>query len=219
MNKYILIISFTLLLFSCTENTKVTTIKYTDVGIKDSIVPALKVAIDSLKIDSLKIPDPKNDTIVAGISVGSIKIGESAETLIQKKGMPDSSNAAMNKAYNGWFTKPTMEGADTMVTSFETFSVVSGKNEKEKTSRIKTIRVTSPQYKTDKQVGAGNTFAYVKLQYPTLKKPVAKSTTANGAPIELFDETTEGIAFEIVDGKCVAIIIHEKGKKYLTTTF
>ena len=217
--KLLLLITFVTLLFSCQEKTKVTTTKFTDVGIKDSIIPALTAVSDTFKLDSVKLQAAKNDTIVPGVSIGNIKIGETAETLIQKKGKPDSSDAAMSKAYNGWFTKPSMTGADTIATSFETFSVVSGKTEKETASRVKRIRVTSPQYKTNMQVGAGNTFAYIKLQYPTLKKPVAKNDLPNGQLLELYDETKEGIAFEIVDGKCVAIIIHEKGQKYSSTAF
>jgi hypothetical protein len=218
MKNFLLLISFIIILFSCREKTKVITTKFTDVGIKDTVIHALAV-VDTITADSLKIQAVKNDTIVPGVSVGKIKIGETAEILIQIMGQPDSSNAAMSKAYNGWFTKPTMTGADTTSQSFETFSVVSGKNVKETASRVKRIRITSPQYRTDMKVGVGNTLAYVKLQYPNLKKPVAKSNLANGALVELYDETNEGIAFEIVDDKCVAIIIHEKGQKYLTTTF
>ena len=219
MKKYLYCCVITFLIFSCKENTKITTTKFTDVGIKDTILPALNVAIDTAKIDSVKIATQKNDSILPGISIGGILIGEMAETLLQKKGLPDSSDKAMNKVYNEWLTKPTLKAADTTATSFKTFSVVSGKNEKEAATRVKRIRITSPIYKTAMQVKVGSTLAYLKLQYPSLKKPVAKTEIANGGELKIYDETSEGIAFEIINNKCIAIIIHEKGQKYISTSF
>ncbi len=219
MKKFLLIISSTLLIFSCNEKSKVTTTKFTDVGIKDSIIPALTIATDTIKIDSVKLAIQKNDSILPGIAVGGILIGESSTSLIEKKGMPDSSDAGMNKMYHEWLTKPTMKDADSIATSFKTFSVTGGNSAKDTASHIKRIRVTSPMYKTAMQVKVGNTLAYLKLQYPSLKKPLAKTEIANGETIEVYDNTEEGIAFEIVNNKCVAIIVHGKGQKYLNTTF
>ena len=221
MIKIILSLFIFFLLFSCKENSKTSTTKFTDVSIKDSVIktPAITVAIDTIVSDSIKLALLNKDSIKAGNSIGNVKLNAETAEAIKILGTPDSSDAAMSKAYNGWFNKPTMNGADTIIASFETFSVVSGKNEKETASRIKRIRVTDPQYKTDKQIRNGNTLAYIKLQYPTLKKPIAKITKDSGEELELFDETGEGIAFEIINNKCVAIIIHEKGKKYLNTSF
>ena len=219
MKKCLLLFSLIVLFFSCNEKTKVTTTKFTDVGIKDSITPALTVAIDTIKIDSVKLATQKNDSILPGIAVGGILIGETLETVIQKKGIPDSNDALKNTAYNVWLTKPTMKGADTIPTSFKTFSIMGGTSAKDTSSYVKRIRITSPMYKTAMQVKVGSTLAYLKLQNPSLKKPKAKEDLANGEALEIYDETEEGIAFEIVKGKCVAIIIHEKGKKYLNTTF
>ncbi len=219
MKKFLLIISSTILIFSCNEKSKVTTTKYTDVGIKDSIIPALTVVTDTVKIDSVKLAIQKNDSILPGIAVGGILIGESSTSLIEKKGMPDSSDASMNKVYHEWLTKPTMKEADTIANSFKTFSVIGGNGTKDTASHIKRIRVTSPIYKTAMQVKVGSTLAYLKLQYPTLKKPVAKAEIKNGEEWQLYDESAEGIAFEIINDKCVAIIIHEKNKKYFNTTF
>ena len=219
MKKNLLYIAIGLSFFACKENTKVTTTKFTDTGIKDTMIVATPVKTDTLKADSIKTKPIENDTIVPGVSVGNISLGEKTETLIQKKGIPDSSDAAMSKAYNGWFKKPGMIGADTVLTSFETFSIVSGKNEKETASRIKRIRITSSLYKTAMQIKTGNTLAYIKLQYPSLKKPVATTDLTNGNELEVYDEKEEGIAFEIVNNKCVAIIIHEKGQKYSSVIF
>ena len=211
MKKYLLSIFIASTIFSCQQKTKVTTTTFTDTGIKDSIIPTLAV-----KVDTVKTPVQLNDTIEPGVSVGNITLGEKAEMLFQKKGTPDSSwDAAINKTYNEWFTKPTMMDADTVATSFKTFSVVSGKKE----AAVKRIRITSPMYKTALQVKTGNTLAYIKLQYPSLKKPVATAETINGDEIEIYDETDEGIAFEIINNKCIAIIIHEKGQKYNSPIF
>ncbi|MCY7292181.1 MAG: hypothetical protein LH615_08360, partial [Ferruginibacter sp.] len=68
MNNVLLLIITIACLFACKENTKVTTTKFTDVGIKDSIIPALTAIADTVKIDSLKIQTVKNDTIVPGTS-------------------------------------------------------------------------------------------------------------------------------------------------------
>lgn len=221
MLKIILTLLIFFLLYSCKENSKTSTTKFTDISIKDSAIkmPAITVAIDTIVSDSVKLALLYKDSIKPGNSIGNVKLNAETVEAINILGKPDSSDAAMSKAYNGWYTKPTMNGADTIITSFETFSVVSGKNEKETASRIKRIRITSPQYKTDKQIKTGNTLAYIKLQYPTLKKPIAKITKDNGEELELFDETAEGIAFEIINNKCIAVIIHEKGKKYLNTSF
>ena len=216
MKKCLPFISLVVLFFSCNEKTKVTTTKFTDVGVKDSIIPALTVASDTIKIDSLKLAIQKNDSILPGLAVGGIEIGESSKTLIEKKGMPDSTDAGMNKVYHEWILTPTLKDADTISTSFKTFSIIAGKDT---VSHVKRIRITSPMYKTSKQVKVGSTLAYLKLQYPSLKKPLAKTDLANGDVLEIYDETSEGLAFEIVDNKCVAIIIHKKGEKYFSTSF
>lgn len=219
MKKCLPLISLIVLFFSCNEKTKVTTTKFTDVGIKDSITAAITVASDTIKIDSVKLATQKNDSILPGITVGGIVIGESVETVIQKKGIPDSAETLKKSAYHVWLTKPTMQGADTITTSFKTFSIIGGKSAKDTSSHVKRIRITSPMYKTAMQVKVGSTLAYLKLQYPSLKKPTAQEDLANGEALEIYDETDEGIAFEIVNNKCVAIIVHDKKQKYLNTTF
>ena len=154
-----------------------------------------------------------NDTIVPGKSIGHISLNETAEDVIRALGEPDARDAAMGKALLTWNSKPSMKGADTIVNSIEIFTATNfgAKNE---ASRVKQIRITSPFFKTSEHVSCGSTIAFIKLQFPELKKVTASYTDNAGNTIMIWDDTKTGISFEINEmTKCCGITVHKPGEK------
>ena len=210
MYKIILCAVVAIPLFSCTEHTKTTTVKFTDKSIKDSIIPLTKA--DILKKDTVVISKIVNDSILPGKSIGDIYIDETSEEVLVKLGKPDSSEAGMNKILLTWFSKPTMKNEDTIVNKLAIFATNKTQQSDGK-YWVKKIRITSPLFKTAEKVGCGSTLAYIKLQYPILKKSVSEFTDEQGNDIELYDDVKDGIAFEICNNKCKAILVHASRKK------
>ena len=220
MKTLLLGLCFSFFWCSCSQRDKTTVEKFTDTAIRDSVTkPAL---VDSIAVDSLKkaFQAAANDTIFPGISIGCIKLGQTANDIIKALGQPDSSDAAMGKSMMRWFSKPTGKGIDTAVNSISVFSS-SNMGSKDERRRIIHIRITSPYYKTPEHIGYGSTLTFIKRQYPTLKKPTATfSDKSTGKTVQIYDEIKEGIAFEINEAtKCAGITIHLPGKKAWETYF
>lgn len=205
-------------IYSCKEQTKTTTEKFTDTAYKDSVrfVDAQKRSVDSLKTDSLTKAAiaASNDTITAGERVGRVFLNEATDAVINDLGQPDSADAAMGKTMLSWYTKPSGKGTDTAMNSTMIFAAMNA-GAKDEVYKVKQIRITSPFFKTAQKIGCGSTVTFIKLQYPQLKKPNAVyRDKKTGTEIMLYDETDEGIAFEINEAtKCVGITVHEPGKK------
>ena len=205
---------------SCYPKDKAIVEKFTDTAIRDTVIkPPL---MDSVSIDSLKkvFEAASNDTISPGISIGCIKLNETTDEVLKTLGQPDSSDAAMGKSLMQWFSKPTGKGIDTAVNSISVF-ISSNIGAKDEHRKITHIRITSPYYKTPEHVGFGSTLTFIKMQYPTLKKPaVTFSDKSTGKTVQIYDEVKEGIAFEInEETKCIGITVHLPGKKAWETYF
>ena len=198
-------------LFSCTQQTKTSTEKFTDTAVHDSV----SKAGDTTKknISGATMPAAANDTIVPGKSIGHILLNERMDDVIRALGQPDSTDAAMGKSMSKWFSKPSKKGADTAIHSIIVFATTNfgGKDE---ASRVKHIRITSPFFKTAEGVGCGSTIAFIKMQYPTIKKAGASYTDRSGNTVLIYDDTNEGIAYEIdASTRCVGITVHARGQR------
>lgn len=211
---------FSFIWCSCKQRNKTTVEKFTDTTIRDTVIkPSL---VDSIAADSLKkvFQTAANDTILPGVSIGCIKLGQTTDDVIKALGRPDSSDAAMGKSLMQWFSKPTGKGLDTTVNSISGFSS-SNMGSKDERRKISHIRITSPYYKTPEHIGYGSTLTFIKMQYPTLKKASASfSDKTTGKTVQIYDEVKQGIAFEINEAtKCVGITVHMPGKKAWETYF
>lgn len=155
-----------------------------------------------------------NDTIVAGRSIGKTYINEKMELLGAELGKPDDGDAAMGKAISIWTIDPSGRGTDTITHTITVYSTTNF-GAKDEAPKVESIRITSPYFKTPEMVRSGSTLAFIKLQYPTIKKPTATYTDKKtGEEITIYDEQKQGISFEISpSGKCIGIGVHKPGKK------
>ena len=148
-----------------------------------------------------------NDTIMPGKAVGRITLNEKVTDLYKTLGEPDSADAAMGKALLSWFAKPVIKDGDTTVNSVRVFTHTNF-GSKEESPRVKLIRITSPFFKTESRVGTGSTLAFIKMQYPTIKKWASYEMAAD-KPVVIYADMKEGISFEIGGTtKCVGIAVH-----------
>lgn len=194
------------------DDVKLKEFKMPDSAASTPVTAAAPVAVQ----DTLK--HAANDTIVAGKSIGHVSIDEKMELVGAELGKPDDGDAAMGKALSIWKSKPSGKAGDTVSHTITIYSTTNF-GDKDEAPRVQNIRVTSPFFKTAEMVKCGSTLVFIKMQYPTVKKPTATYTDkATGEEIAIYDEQKEGIAFEInAGGKCVAIGVHKPGKRIFDT--
>ena len=210
MKKAILLPVTAFILFSCNQPTKTTVEKVTETTVK-SDTATLK---DTLTVSKQLAPvSAANDTITPGKSIGHISLDEKTGEVIAELNKPDGEDAAMGKALLTWNSKPSMKGADTTVNSINIFTSTNF-GAKDEASRVKHIRVTSAFFKTPEHAGCGSTIAFIKMQYPEIKKPAASYTDKAGKTVLIYDDIKTGIAFEINDAtKCIGVTVHKPGEK------
>ena len=195
-----------ILLFSCNQKVKEQTI------IKSDSIPKVTVAIMSVadstkKADSTQrlIASLANDTIFAGDRIAQLSINQSFDEVMQIMGDPYAADTSKNNLILQWKANKIDTVQYLTTTLFST-----GKAGK----KIKQIATTSPSFKTPTMVGCGSTLAYIKVQYPTIKKATETYINKAGKTISVYDDAKEGIAFETNDeGKCVLVSVHVKGQK------
>ena len=194
------------ILFSCSQNVKEQTIIKSD-SIPKITPVALSSADSTKKADSTGrlIASLANDTIFAGEKIAQLKINQGFDEALQIMGDPAAADTSKNNLLLQWAANKI----DTI--QYTTTAFFSNRKEGKK---IKQISTTSPSFKTPTQVGCGSTLAYIKIQYPTIKKASQTYTDKDGKTISVYDEIKEGIAFETNDeGKCILVSVHVKGQK------
>jgi hypothetical protein len=196
---------------SCTQQTKTVNTKTNIVASPDSAKGSLQDSAKNSYATSMNAH--ADDSIVPGKSIGHIFIGEKTEEVTKVLGEPDSSDAAMGKATLSWYSKPSKKTADTVVNSIKVFATTNF-GAQDEASRVKQIRITSVFFKTPEQVGCGSTIAFIKMQYPLIKKASASYTDHSGNEVMIYDDTKEGISFEIGSNtKCVGLTVYKPGER------
>lgn len=166
-------------------------------------VPATTIDDTPDKLDSL----PK--VIMPGQGVGTIKLYTSLDSAKLILGNPDREDAAMGSAFVSWY-------GDHNKASHSKFQIYgynkAGKDDPTNTC-IKKIRITSPEFKTKEQVGAGSTLAEISKKYNVTPSPNPPFKDQN----KLYDDLKDGIGFEIKpDNTCSAVVVHAPGDNTLT---
>lgn len=138
--------------------------------------------------------------IVPGRHIGHTSINESIDSVIAQLGKPDSSDAAMGAVMCTWVSHNS--GYRTDVYAHHNYGA-----KDENIAHVKLIRVSSPAFKTDGGLGVGSSLNTIINHYPV--KPIA--TYLGKDSIDVYDNAANGIAFEITNGKCAAILIHAPG--------
>ena len=200
-------------LYSCSDQTKTTTVKFTDTAVRDTLSAAKINALKNDSVARLLQSLAANDSIVPGKSIGNISVEENAEEVIQALGQPDSAKDQTGSAVLSWYRNLPGNAADSNINSIKVLTkAISAKQEG--TNRVKQIRITSSFFKTLGQAGIGSTIVFIKMQFPSLKKATGSYINNNGSTVTVYDAVKEGIAFEIGSlTKCIAIIVHKPGEK------
>jgi hypothetical protein len=143
--------------------------------------------------------------ITPGKSMGKIFIDENAANVFSLLGKPDAGDAAMGKSLSTWYQDHNAAGYQTQVF----FSRQVGANDD--ISRVKQIRVTSPEYKTGDSIHVQTLFKDIKASGQFKLNKVAMYNEGGKAFI-LYADVSKGIAFETgEDEKCSGIIVFEPG--------
>lgn len=153
-------------------------------------------------IDTSKINVVTSDRLIdPGKRIGGTVLQENLDSVILRAGKPDRSDAAMGASMNTWFNDHDTTGYQTDIYAHRNMG---GKDEN--VARVKIIRTTSPQYKTEDRLGVGNTLKQISDHFKT------KLATMYASPkdtISIYDVRGKGIAFEINKQlKCTGVLIH-----------
>ena len=164
---------------------------------------SVTVANVPIDIDTLN----KETVLIPGMSAGPIKLNEDAGPIYKTLGKPDAGDAAMQKAVAIWYEN---HDASSYATAIYTVRDT-GDNP---AARVKQIRITSPEFKTQSDIGVNSTLADIQGTF-TIKQ--VTGAPASSTAFQLFD-SPEGIAFEIgKDLKCSAVLIHPANEELKAT--
>lgn len=200
------ILPICIIICSCSQSVKDQTIIKSD-SIPKVAVVALSAADSTKKADSTTrlIASLSNDTIFAGDKIAQLMINQDFDEALQIMGDPAAADTLKNNLLLQWRANKI----DTV--QYLTTALF---NNSKAGKKIKQIATTSPSFKTATMVGCGSTLAYIKIQYPTIKKATETYINKAGKTISVYDDVKEGIAFETNDeGKCVLVSVHVKGQK------
>jgi len=154
--------------------------------------------------------------LIPGLSVGRIRLGESAEFLRSLLGKPQLGDAAMCKSWERW----EWGGGQQVLEIFESCDA---KQDMKKT--VQQIRFSGLSFGTREGIFLKSTFAKIRQQFPDLTAVAVFTDKSTGRPMIIMDQISQGIAF-VMDaknnqpdpqGKCRTIIIHMPGKKAVDT--
>lgn len=162
-----------------------------------------KDSIASIESGPGKIVDERY-LIVPGISVGEISIGQDIVQVSQKLGRPDAGDAAMGKVWGIWYSK---DSSGEIKSEFAVYS--SYRDTSMKVRDVKQIRITSNQFKTQDGFGTKRTLTDTQMKFPGIEK-ISTYLDEHKDSIMIYDSKTEGIGFEFINGKSVALTIHAK---------
>ena len=163
-------------------------------------VIAANPKVDSVAVDRALL-------LIPGVSAGKVAIGQDAEEVYTLLGKADAGDAAMQKSVAIWYKDHDPKSFATSIYTVRD----TGDNP---AARIQQIRVSSPSFSTKDSIGVSS-----KLEAIQKKYEVTKLTDVNtdGSMLEIYD-SLKGIAFEIKDGICKAIIIHKANENLKTTS-
>ena len=201
-----LVLPICALLFSCNQNVKEQMVIKSDSIAKITVI-ALSAADSAKKADSTSklVASLANDTIFAGDKIAQLMINLGFDEALEIMGDPAAADTSKNNLMLQWKANK--------IDTVQYFTTALFSNRKDG-KKIKQISTTSPSFKTVTQVGCGSTLAYIKVQYPTIKKATETYINKTGKSISVYDEIKEGIAFETnEEGKCVLVSVHVKGQK------
>lgn len=154
-------------------------------------------------VDTLKERVVTADRLIEpGKRIGGTALNENVDSVIHRLGKPDRSDAAMGASMSTWFAYHDTTSYETDIYARRNMGGTDGN-----ASRIKIIRITSPQFKTEDRLGVGNTLQQINDHFKT------KFAIMYASPkdtISIYDDRGKGIAFEMNKQlKCTGVMIHQ----------
>lgn len=150
--------------------------------------------------------------IVPGRSVGEISLGDDMVGISKKLGKPDAGDAAMGKAWGIWYNSDSKKGNELAI-----FSAY--RDTSMRVKEVKQIRITSNVYKTQDGFTTQRTMNDTELRFPGMEQ-VATYLNENLDTVFVYDAQSDGIGFEFLKGRGIAITVHPKNvvvnNSYLT---
>ena len=147
--------------------------------------------------------------IVPGKSIGRFSIGQNMAVVDSLKGKPDTSDAAMGKAWAIWYGKKSTGGKRNEIAIFSGYadSTMSSK-------AVKQIRVISDKFETVEGLNNGTLLSDFTTKYSDFKHVSTYVDDRLHDTILVYDSKAHGIAVEFLRDISRAITVHEKGKPF-----
>jgi hypothetical protein len=181
----------------------------TSAGIDPQTDSAVTSASDQPKEDSASKEEngSSNDLIIPGKQIGKTQIGDDPETLVKNLGKPDSSDAAMGKAWLFWNGKRDEHNNKTLLAVYTTY-----KDNTMKEKIVKLIYSTSSFFKTSNGVGVYSDLGEIKKQFHGLQQVAQFKEHNSERMIHIYTDKNQGIAFETAEARdqqiCIAVTVY-----------
>jgi len=195
---------------SCSDGAK--TAKNERASSKDTV--SLETGSSETLIDSASTKIAEGDTVyaIAGKSIGKFQLKQEIEQarLFEALGKVDSGDAAMCKSWSMWYLDKKVPEKE-----FDVYSACDADFDMRKTIQI--LRLAGVSFLTESGISEKSSINQLKSFYPEalilehLESPSSELVT-------LFDDVSSGIAFELINNKITAVVVHKAGEE-LTDTY
>jgi len=185
------LLAIPVLMVACTSKPKQLT--------KSSTTTTLDSSVTVSKTETMpKRQTSANWLIVPGKRVGQVTLNQNADSVITTLGQPSLTDGAMGSSMLTWIGKSGDSASRVSV-----FMQRNMGGPDESISRVKQIRVTSPQFKTAEGICTGTVLTDLNSRYSI--KAVDKYKQ-----LKVYDDLQHGISFDVdsLTNRCVAISIH-----------
>ncbi len=143
-------------------------------------------------------PVDNDHLIIPGERIGRTPLGITSEKLLTILSNPDSSDAAMGKAWLSWYGEGNRDRRLDIYTSYADNSMT--------TKVVKVIRINSPVFATADGLRTGSGLKEIRNAFPELYKANRKIDKQ-----ELYLAENKGIGFIMVGVLCTDILVYMKG--------
>lgn len=138
--------------------------------------------------------------IVPGERLGKVSIGETGESVAAQLGKPKLGDAAMGHFWSTW------------ISHGQYLDVYSTRGEEDVEAHVRLVRATSPSFRTRDGLGPGSPERLVRKAFPAAKRVGSYREAPGKPPTIMFDDAAQGIEYEVRQGRCVAMAVHERGQ-------
>lgn len=158
--------------------------------------------LDTIKVSASRL-------IIPGKSIGRTAIKQKMTVVLKKLGKPASSDASMGgHTMCTWYSKPKISGKDTLINETDIYFYTKNFGEANAVALVDHIRVTSSYFRTAENIGVGTSLDKIQNKFPGAVLQSSEPDAKTGKIIDNYYDEKKGIAFDIMDRKCVAITVY-----------